>query len=277
MRQIGRYRLDAVQGVGAFATVWRGWDEELHAEVAVKILADNWIHNRDVRERFLDEARILRRIVDGRVVRVHDVGIVDERPYFVMDFIGGGTADDLIGTLDLQAAVDIAEQAARAVQVLHDNDVLHRDIKPSNFLLDSSRVLVSDLGSAKRLAEASRITVTTGTPAYMAPEQVMGDPLDARADVYALGVMAYELITGKPPALGRRSLTTGTSPTVDKAIGWATKPKPEDRPDTAAEFADALSRALRPKIAATASRAWVAAIAVAGFATAFASVWAYRA
>lgn len=248
MRQIGRYRLDSVQGVGAFATVWRGHDPDLDVTVAVKVLADNWAHHADVRERFLEEARLLRRIRHDLVVRVHDVGVQDDRPYFVMDFVPGGTLADRVGVLSVDEAVTAAVGACRAVQALHDHDVLHRDVKPSNLLLTSDGTLVvSDLGSAKRLAEASGITVTTGTPAYMAPEQAYGRPLDARTDVYALGVMTHELLTGRLPfdgPLGRTSADrlapTGAGQRVDAVIASALAVRREERPDSADALADAL-------------------------------------
>lgn len=248
MRQIGRYRLDSVQGVGAFATVWRGWDPDLEVTVAVKVLADNWAHHRDVHERFLEEARLLRRIHDPRVVRVHDVGVDDGRPYFVMDFVSGGTLADRVGAISAQEAVATAVAACHAVQALHDHDVLHRDVKPSNLLVSGDgRVLVSDLGSAKRLAEASGITVTTGTPAYMAPEQARGEPMDARTDVYALGVLAHELITGQLPFAGPldraadgRSGLTGAGRGVDAALTCALASKPGARHASAKALADAL-------------------------------------
>src|SRR4051812_22828369 len=136
MRQIGRYRLDEVEGFGAFATVWRGFDTELEIPVAVKVLAENWSHHADVRERFLSEARLLRRIDDPRVVRVYDVGTHEDRPFFIMDFVAGGTvADRVKQQLPATQALRLAVQAARAVQVLHDAGVLHRDIKPSNLLV----------------------------------------------------------------------------------------------------------------------------------------------
>lgn len=274
MKYIGRYRLDAVQGVGAFATVWRGWDEELRAPVAVKVLADNWAHHPDVRERFLDEARILRRIVDPRVVRVHDIGIDDDRPYFVMDFADGGTVADLIGSADPDRAVVVAVEAARAVQVLHDHDVLHRDIKPSNLLVDNGRVLVSDLGSAKRLAEASGITVTTGTPAYMSPEQLHGDPLDARCDVYALGALAYELLTGTVPPLRRSGgSATGAGARIDRVVGSALATKPGDRPDSARSFADSLEQAAAPVEVPRVAVAWVLLAMLVAFLVAGAAAW----
>ncbi|NRQ49416.1 serine/threonine-protein kinase [Aeromicrobium stalagmiti] len=264
MTQIARYRLDEVHGFGAFATVWRGWDTELEITVAVKVLAENWANHADVRERFLAEARLLRRIDDPRVIRVHDVGTHEGRPYFVMDFIHGGTlAERVHPRLPTDAALRLASQAARAVQVLHDAGVLHRDIKPSNVLVrtdddGADHALISDLGSAKQLAEASGITVTTGTPAYMSPEQARGRPVDARADVYSLGALTYELLAGTPPFEGgnltellSRTPTTRPDPvarsrslprSIDRVLGRALAFQPADRPATAVELADALDQ-----------------------------------
>ena len=280
MKQIGRYRLDAVQGVGAFATVWRGHDPELDVTVAVKVLADNWSHHADVHERFLEEARFLRRIHDPRVVRVHDVGVQDDRPYFVMDFVAGGTVADRIGHLTDDAALDLAVASARAVQSLHDHDVLHRDVKPSNLLIDDAgTVLISDLGSAKRLAEASGITVTTGTPAYMAPEQAYGRPLDARTDVYALGVLTHELLTSKVPfdgPLGRtgsdRPPATGSGAAIDKVVMSAMDPRPDHRPRSAADYADAIQTARTPVVKQISGKL-VALLMLVGFASAAVGTW----
>ena len=269
MRQIGRYRLDEVHGSGAFATVWRGFDTELEIPVAVKVLAENWSHHADVHERFLTEARLLRRIASERVVRVHDVGTHDGQPYFVMDFVAGGTLDDLAdGSLDAQDALLLAEQSARAVAELHAAGVVHRDIKPSNLLIEAGtngtrRVLVADLGSAKRLAEASGITVTTGTPSYMAPEQALGRSIDERCDVYSLGVVTYVLLTGRLPfdVSGPMTLVTRTATdrparvaeprhlpapldhtTLDALLVRSMALEPDRRPRTAIELADELAR-----------------------------------
>ncbi|MDR7085804.1 serine/threonine protein kinase [Aeromicrobium panaciterrae] len=258
MKQIGRYRLDGVQGFGAFAMVWRGFDPELEIPVAVKILAENWAHHADVRERFLSEARLLRKIDSPRVIRVYDIGTHEERPYFVMDFIDGGTVADRVKTpVPTEQALKLAVDSARAVQVLHDAGVLHRDIKPTNLLVgEGERVLVADLGSAKRLAEASGVTVTTGTPAYMAPEQARGEAVDARSDVYALGAVTYELLSGKQPfnvsdpgSLLKRTPDTrpprldgAGSRALDRVLASALATRPADRPVSAAAFADALEQ-----------------------------------
>jgi serine/threonine protein kinase len=174
--------------------------------------------------------------------------------------------------------------------VLHDAGVVHRDVKPSNLLLDVGRtptaVLVADLGSAKQLADASGLTVTTGTPAYMAPEQAFQiGGFDGRADVYALGVVAYELLTGRKPfgAGGRATVAmTGTAPlpapaiprelgiadTIETLLRAALSTAPENRPPTARSFADALlhradeERTSPGSSGPTPRVVWLAAVAV---------------
>lgn len=208
MDLIGRYRLQAQIGAGAFATVWRGYDDDLDVDVAVKVLADNWATRADVRERFLAEARLMRRIASDRVVRVFDVGeLSDGRPYFVMDYVGGGTLADVLikGPADPADALWWGADTARAVAALHAEGVIHRDIAPANLLLrqvdeTEHRVVLADLGLAKRLAEASGLTQAVGTPSYMAPEQGRGDGgFDERADIYAVGGVTYALLTGRAP------------------------------------------------------------------------------
>jgi serine/threonine protein kinase len=213
MDVIGRYRLHSKIGAGAFATVWRGFDDDLDVDVAVKVLADNWASRADVRERFLSEARLMRRIASERVVRVFDLGkLPDGRPYFVMDYVGGGTLADVLahGPVDPADALWWGADLARAVAALHAEGVVHRDIAPANLLLRPSlgnesgggthRIVIADLGLAKRAVEASGLTQAVGTPSYMAPEQGRGDGgFDERADVYAVAAVTYALLTGRAP------------------------------------------------------------------------------
>ena len=296
MKTMGRDRLDAVEGSGAFATVWRGFDTQLETPVAIKVLADNWSHHADVRERFLQEARLLRAVNDPRVVRVHDVGVHDDRPYFVMDHVAGGTLHDVAdGRLAEDQALELAEQACRAVAALHAAGVLHRDVKPSNLLVDrrddgSTHVLVADLGSAKRLAEASGITVTTGTPAYMSPEQALGRPIDERTDVYALGVALFVLLTGSPPFDGQNTATTamrsttdrppGLSGPLDEVVARATADEADDRHLSATALADDLRTVRlggRPASPLTPASGlplwWLVALAVVVFGASAAATW----
>ncbi|MEU4603257.1 serine/threonine-protein kinase [Kribbella sp. NPDC023972] len=204
--RIGRYSLVRRVGAGGFATVWLARDEQLDAEVAVKILSDNWIEDDDVRRRFLAEGRFLRKVDSLYVVGVHDIGEADDgRPFMVLTYADGGTLADRIkaGPLEIAEVVRIITQVGRGLKHLHARGVLHRDVKPANVLFHTDpagdRAMLSDLGLGKSLAEVSRITMPGGTPAYVAPEQVRGERLDHRADLYSLGAVAYAAFTGQPP------------------------------------------------------------------------------
>ncbi|MER7475352.1 serine/threonine-protein kinase, partial [Micromonospora sp. NPDC000018] len=243
--RIGPYRIERLLGVGSFATVWLGHDPVLDSRVAIKVLAENWHHDLRVRERFLDEARLLRRLDDERLVRVHAVGeLADGRPYAVLAWADGGSLRDRLaaGPVPAPAALDLLAEIAAGVAVLHRHGVVHRDLAPGNVLFrsgpDGERVLVADLGLAKELAAASGLTARAGTPGYMAPEQ--NDPLavvDARADVYGLGRLGVRLLGadaervagGQPHAGGAIRLREGVSPQVTAVLRRATAPRPEDR------------------------------------------------
>lgn len=257
-------RLERVErlGAGGFATVWLYRDHELDSFVAVKALADNWTDRADVRDRFLEEARILRRADSDQVVRVYDIGeTLDGTPYFVMTYADQGTVADLLESaapLEVGEVVDLVTQAADGLAVLHAHGVVHRDIKPQNLLLRSDeqqgrRLLIADLGVAKAMLFASGITQVVGTPAYMAPEQVhMTAPLDGRADVHALGAVAYHLLTGQPARTGdvvsllRAHLPPAPSSVraelrpLDGIILRALDPRPERRWSDPKAFAQAL-------------------------------------
>jgi hypothetical protein len=260
--RIGRYRVDRRIGSGSFATVWLAHDEVLDAPVAVKVLADNWAHHLDIRERFLEEARILRRADSDRVVRVHDLGdLEDGRPYFVMTYADRGTLADRLadrlaaGPLPIPLAVQWSADVARGLAVLHAIGMIHRDVNPANVLICTGRdgigerVLVADLGLAKAAAHGSGFTLTVGTPGYVAPEQLAGAGLDRRVDVYSVGMVLHHLLTGAAPA------TDGTRPpppaelrpevpaAVDAVVRRATAVRPEDRFPSAGVLADALDAA----------------------------------
>ncbi|MEU5085455.1 serine/threonine-protein kinase [Streptomyces sp. NPDC021356] len=255
--RIGRYRLERRLGTGAFGTVWLAHDDELDAPVAVKVLAENWSHRLDVRERFLSEARLLRKAASPRVVQVHDIGeLPDGRPYFVMEYADAGTLADLLGDgpLPVAEALRLTALAARSAQALHEAGIVHRDIKPSNVLLRTApdgtrRVLLADLGLAKSLAEASGLTLAAGSAGYRPPEQAEpGAGIDARADVYSLGAVGYQLATGTVPgAPGRivppRRLRPGLDPGVARTLLRALEPDRERRWPTAEAFARELERA----------------------------------
>jgi serine/threonine protein kinase len=262
--RLGRLqRVDRI-GAGGFATVWLYHDAELRSDVAVKALADNWAQRLDVRERFLEEARILRRADSDHIVRVYDIGDADGTPYFVMTYADRGSlAGRLHPNEPMPApdAVGLAWQAAEGLAVLHAQGVVHRDIKPQNLLLrtdddGSDRVLIADLGVAKAMLHASGLTQVVGTPAYMAPEQARGTGVDARADVHALGAVTYQMVTGHlvrdtgiaelataglPP---HASSLADVSPELDAVLMRSLEPDPADRWPDVASFAHALRKAV---------------------------------
>ncbi|MGW7679136.1 serine/threonine-protein kinase [Kribbella sp. NPDC054772] len=248
--RLGRYVVRRRLGAGGFATVWLAHDEQLDAEVAIKVLADNWGHDESVRRRFLEEGRFLRRVESEHVVQVHDVGeLEDGRPFLVLTYADRGTLADRLKQkpLPLAEAVDVVVQVGRGLQALHRRGLLHRDVKPANVLFrstdDGERAVLSDLGLGKSLDEISRITMPGGTPSYVAPEQALGERLDQRADQYSLGAVAYAALTGRSPhqvdGLGAASRVKVAAPPsslgfvlpepVDAAIVRALDPDREKR------------------------------------------------
>ncbi|GAA3664689.1 hypothetical protein GCM10022237_25950 [Nocardioides ginsengisoli] len=260
--RLGRLRRIDRIGAGGFATVWLYHDDELDSPVAVKALADNWAQRTDVCDRFLEEARILRRADSDHVVRVYDIGEADGTPYFVMSYADRGSVADLLadGPVPPEQVVDLLTQAGEGVAVLHRHGIIHRDIKPQNLLLRSTpdggvRVLVADLGVAKAMLHASGLTQVVGTPSYMAPEQATGIGLDLRADVHALGAVGYHLLTGRlvrdggigalatpvlPPAPSRVAPVPAS---YDAVLLRALAPDPADRWPDAPSFTAALRAA----------------------------------
>jgi serine/threonine protein kinase len=253
---VGRYRIDHVLGSGAFASIYLAQDEVLEASVAIKVLSGGLIDDLDVRSRFLEEARILRRADSERLVRVHDIGeLPDGRPYFVMSYADKGTlADRMKGrSLPLDEALLYAIEVARGVAVVNRLGIIHRDLKPSNVLFQTTtdgdeRLLIADLGLAKALAHSSgAFTLPVGSPGYMSPEQArFGGGLDIRADVYGLGALTYHLLTGRAPTTAPvkvppSALRAGLSPAIDQAVMRALEVDRERRWPSAEAFAAALS------------------------------------
>jgi DNA-binding response OmpR family regulator len=201
-----RFEILAVLGRGGMGTVYRARDTELGEEVAIKTLRAELLADETLRERFKDEIRLARRISHRNVVRTHDFGETGGVWYLTMEYVEGLTVRELLdtrGRLGVPAVLALATQLADALAVAHEVGVIHRDIKPQNLLLDADGVLkVMDFGVA-RLAERSlgltEAGLIVGTPAYMSPEQITGEPVDERADLYSAGAVLYECLVGRPP------------------------------------------------------------------------------
>lgn len=205
----GRYRVERLIGRGAMGTVYLARDVELDEAVALKCLKPELVADAASRERFKEEIRLARRITHRNVVRTHDFGEAAQVWYLTMEYVEGMTVRSLLdsrGRLNVSATLAIAVQLAQALEVAHAVGVIHRDIKPENLLLDTGGVLkVMDFGVA-RLAEnamaATEARLIAGTPAYMPPEQLTGDTVDTRADLYAAGAVIYECLAGRTPHQG---------------------------------------------------------------------------
>jgi serine/threonine-protein kinase len=201
----GRYRLLRTLGHGGMAVVELAEDVELRRTVAIKLLADGFARDAEIRKRFLREARLAAGLSHPNVVRVYDAGEHEGRPYFVMEYIEGETLADLVrreGPLEPPRAVELVVQACAGIEAAHVAGLVHRDVKPQNLLMRPDGVLkVVDFGIA-RPAAGTRLTevgTVLGSAAYMAPEQLDGGQATAAADVYGLGAVLYELLTARPP------------------------------------------------------------------------------
>lgn len=267
--RLGRYAVRRRIGAGSFATVWLAYDEQLDSPVAIKVLADNWTDDLDVRRRFIEEGRFLRKVDSPHVVAVHDAGLLDdERPYLVMTYADQGTLADRLeqGPLDPQLGVEVIRQVALGLDALHKRQVLHRDVKPANILFRSGddelvRAMLGDLGLGKSMDMSSRLTMIAGTPSYVAPEQAQGETLDARADQYSLAALTYLVLTGRAP-YRHSSLAEAAHPAVPPPMGLGNAPLEdvvrrglaadrEERWPTVRAYADALVAAAQGSVVAT--------------------------
>ena len=251
----GRYRIERELGAGGMATVYLAHDLRHGREVAIKVLRPDLAQALG-RDRFVQEIRLAARLTHPHILPLYDSGEADGLLYFVMPVMRGQTLRDRLlqeRMLPVGDAVRIASEVADALDYAHRHDVVHRDIKPENILLHEGHAVVADFGIGKALAAASepavaaeetvaftQIGVTIGTPAYMSPEQASGDAVDGRSDLFALGCVLYEMLTGE-------AAFTGPSMQAVIARRFIASPPPvtDARPEVPAALADAVARLLR--------------------------------
>ena len=267
--KIGRYEIKAELGRGGMATVYRGYDPRFEREVAIKFLPPELIHSDpQFRVRFEREAKIIAQLEHPSIVPVYDVGEENGQPYFVMRYMSGGSLSEKIKArlFSIEDAVKVLEQIAPGMDEAHSKGIVHRDLKPGNILFTNKNVaLISDFGIAKfTQGEAGNMTGSAiiGTPAYMSPEQAGGESVDGRADIYALGVILYEMLTGNQPykadtplAVAIKHLTEPVpnilevSPNLpawmEKVIARAMAKDRDDRFSTAVEMVETVNAYLR--------------------------------
>ena len=201
----GRYRVLGVAGVGGMGVVYRARDEELDVDTALKVLRPDLGGDPAVVERFRSELLLAREVSHKNVVRIHDIGEHEGLRFLTMRYVEGRSLSDVLekdGRMSPERAVAIARQVASALEEAHRAGVIHRDLKPGNILLDADdTAYITDFGIARSLGRdgLTRAGAVIGTPDYLSPEQIAGDPVDGRTDLYALGIVLYEMLTGELP------------------------------------------------------------------------------
>jgi serine/threonine-protein kinase len=257
----GRYRIIALVGRGGMGEVYRADDLKLGQSVCLKFLPEAVEHDADRLSRFLSEVRIARQISHPNVCRVYDVGDLDGQHFLSMEYVDGEDLASLlrqIGRLPHEKAVQIARELCAGLHAAHEQGVLHRDLKPANIMIDGrGRARITDFGLAGIAGELVGDEVRSGTPMYMSPEQLAGKEVTVRSDLYALGLLLYELFTGRPPyraetiealAYQRQEtppdtpsdLISGMDAAVERAVMRCLQPDPASRPSSALQLAAAL-------------------------------------
>ncbi|MBN1200254.1 MAG: protein kinase [Anaerolineae bacterium] len=267
--ELGPYTLHEVIGQGGMATVYRAYQPSMDRDVAIKIIASDLAADPEFMERFEREAQIIARLQHPHILPVYDFGHQDDLTYLVMRLVTSGSLERELqaGPVPVERVVELTEQIASALDYAHLRGIVHRDLKPTNILLDEmGNAYLTDFGIAKMIAGGASTGLTAqgtvmGTPTYMAPEQWRADPVDARTDVYALGVIVYQMLLGQvpfaadtphglmyqhldsqppPPHMLKPDLPLSIEPMISRALAK----RPENRYASAGEMAQELERAL---------------------------------
>ncbi len=266
----GRYRIGRLLGSGGMADVYEAWDLELDETIAVKVVHPDFAGRDDMLGRFKREIKLARKIVHPNVCRIHDFGSDEELKFVTMELVPGSTMDALTRQrteLDLDTVIEGFRQILSGLEAAHQIGIIHRDLKPQNLMVTpEGRTVLMDFGLARELSpgEISTDTEIIGTPAYMAPERMLGQAVDQRADIFSLGVMLFELATRRRPFPGLTvfdmaqnqlsidpprpsSINPELPPWLDPIILKMLAKRPQDRFQTVAELMAALPKSGRIK------------------------------
>ncbi len=265
-RTLGHYQLLERIGEGGMATVYKAYQPSLDRYVAVKVLPTYLVYDPTFAVRFQREARAIARLNHPNILPVYDSGQEGDLSYIVMRYVEAGTLRERLGEpLDLKTVLEIISQVGEALDYAHQEGVIHRDVKPSNVLMDRGKwALLSDFGMAKIVEASVQLTKTgvgVGTPAYMSPEQGQGITVDTRSDVYSLGVMLHEMLTGQvpydaetpmavvikhitAPLPSPREINPGIPRPVEQVMLKALAKDPADRFQSVGQMVEALKRAV---------------------------------
>jgi len=264
---INGYEIISQVGQGGMATVFLARQQSMNRNVALKFLPKQFMSDDTYLQRFEREVKIVSQLEHRNIVPVYDYGEHNGQPYIAMRYMTAGSVDDLLrdGRVPVERILSIIEQVAPALDYAHSKDILHRDLKPSNILLDDGGgAFITDFGIARILSEQSTAITTqgvVGTPSYMSPEQAQAHALDGRSDVYSLGVMLFEMVTGRRPfesdtpySIAVMQVTTAppspraydnnVSSAIESVVLKALRKDPQKRYDNAGELASALRLAI---------------------------------
>jgi serine/threonine-protein kinase len=271
LKQLGRYEIIRVLGSGAMGVVYEAQDNKLHRRVAIKTIIKSAMVDEaqaaDYSERFMREAQSIARLNHPNIVTVYDFGEEGDIAYFVMEFIQGHELKEFLDSgvqFPLQKSLGYMIDLLNALDYAHSQGIVHRDIKPANIMIDNAgRLKLTDFGVVKVIdkQEGTQAGTMVGTPGYMSPEQILGTSVSPRSDIFAAGVVLYQLLTWKKPFTGEgvftiqqkivneahalpSTLNAGLAPELDRIVNRALAKKPEERYARASEFADAIKQFL---------------------------------
>jgi len=273
-KKISQYTIIEEIGRGGMATVYKARQASMNRTVAIKVLPRHFMHDPDFLERFQREVDVIASLEHPHILPIYDYGETDGIPFIAMRFLGGGSMADMIrrGRPKITDLEKPFAQLAQALDYAHQQGIIHRDLKPGNIMLDENdNAYLSDFGIARVMGSELTGSAIIGTPAYMSPEQANGINIDARSDIYAMGIVLFEMISGREPYKAEtpmavllkhmseplpsiREVRSDVSEEIEEVINTATEKNPDDRYASAGEMAQAFSEALAGRSTAETKR-----------------------